>query len=160
MNIVNIAGYRFTGLTNITDWSQQLKSFCEQHLIRGTITLSAEGINLNLAGTLENIDAFTAYLCGFPEFSEMEFKRSYSETIPFRRLRVKLRNELIPVNQPGITFSFEPKYVTPTTLRDWIAEGKVTLIDTRNEFEYQIGTFDGAIDLHLTNFRDFPDFNE
>ena len=72
MGIVNIAGYRFIELTNITDWSQLFRTFCEQHDIRGTITLSAEGININLAGDPDNIDAFAAYLNDFTEFSGME----------------------------------------------------------------------------------------
>lgn len=157
MDIVNIAGYRFVELTNLTTWWDQLRAFCEQAGLKGTITLSVEGININLAGNASQIEQFTTYLDTFSEFEGLKFKVSYSEKVPFRRLRVKIRQELIPVNQPRSTLSYQPKYVAPETLRDWLADGKVTMIDTRNEFEYQMGTFDGAVDMSLQNFRDFPE---
>ena len=155
MRIVNVAGYRFVKLTNLTTWWEQLLSYGEQLHTKGTIILSSEGINVNLAGDDATIRQFTEYLTSFPELSGMQFKYSYSETIPFRRFRVKIKAELIPTDQPEITFSYQPKYLPPTQLCEWLATDSVTVIDTRNEFEYAIGTFDRAVNLHLTNFREF-----
>lgn len=157
MKILNIAGYQFVELSELTAWWETLLAFCQTNEIKGTIILSPEGINLNLAGIESNLHQLTDYLTSFPEFAQMQFKRSYSDNIPFKRLRVKIKRELTPVKQPGITLSYQPKYVSPKQLKAWLAEGKATLVDTRNQFEYQLGTFDNAIDLNMENFNEFPE---
>ena len=164
MSIVNIAGYKFIGLDESTleEWRTQLLMFCQQRSLLGSITLSPEGINLNLAGELEAIDQAESFITSFSEFADLSFKRSFSETVPFRRLRIKFRAELTPTNRPGDAENFDAKYVLPKQFKQWMDDWKqnkkkLTLIDTRNRFEKDIGTFDGAVDLDLVNFREFPE---
>ena len=156
MQVVNIASYKFIALSELDEWREKLLAFCQANQILGTIILSEEGINLNLAARDTDISLFTHFLTQFDVFSDMRFKYSYSENVPFQHMKVKLKSELTPLEQPGISLNFKPKYIKPTRLAQLMKEKKVNLLDTRNRFEYALGTFDGAIDLNLTSFREFP----
>ncbi len=156
--ILNVAAYRFVKLDNLEALREQLKSHAEQNEILGTILLSAEGINLFLAGEESNVRTFMDTLRTFPQFEGLETKDSYCEEQPFRRMLVRLKKEIIAFGIDGI----EPQRRTSPKLpakelKRWLDEGKkVRLLDVRNDYEFDLGTFRGAEVLDLQHFRDFP----
>ena len=163
MPIVNIAAYRFVRLTDLPVWKERFEMKTQTLGLRGTILLAHEGINLFLAGTEEAIDSFVNWLKGLEQFVDIEIKFSRSEFVPFKRMKVKIRNEIIRMNHPSI-HPYEgraPSVDAKTALR-WIEQGKddegnpIVLLDTRNEFEVQAGTFKGAQHWGLKKFTEFP----
>src|SRR5690606_5327696 len=163
MPIVNIAAYRFVRLTDLPVWKERLEMKTQTLGLRGTILLAHEGINLFLAGTEEAIDSFVNWLKGLEQFADIEIKFSRSEFVPFKRMKVKIKNEIIRMIHPSI-HPYEgraPSVDAKTALR-WIEQGKddegnpIVLLDTRNEFEVQAGTFKGAQHWGLKKFTEFP----
>jgi UPF0176 protein len=156
-DIVVAALYKFVTLEDYHDLREPLLEACLQAGTRGTLLLAREGINGTIAGTRDAIDSVLAYLRSDPRLADLEHKESRDDHIPFYRMKVKVKREIVTMGVPGI----DPNervgtYVSP---RDWnalIADPEVTLIDTRNDYEYDIGTFQGALDPHTTNFREFP----
>ncbi len=161
MNYTNIAAYKFVALSSdlVMDLQKQLKKITQEQQIKGTILLSDEGINLFLAGTASAIQVFTEYLCGILPFSDMQFKISQSDFIPFKRMNVRIKKEIIRMNIPEINPSeFTAPYIEPKQLQEWLSENKDTvLLDTRNGFEFDKGTFTNAIRLDMESFSDFPE---
>ncbi|MCC6277908.1 MAG: sulfurtransferase [Oligoflexia bacterium] len=159
-SIANIAFYKFTQLEE----RQSLKEFFESHCgslgIRGTVLLAPEGINANLAGTLDSINQLIDELQTYPWFPGVELKWSFSATIPFKRLLIKLKNEIITVRDDSIVPIKETgAYVEPEELQKWLDDGReVVLLDTRNDFEYAVGTFKGAINPNIERFTQFKDY--
>jgi UPF0176 protein len=155
--ITNIAAYQFVPLDDLPTLREALRREAAAHALKGTILLAHEGINLFLAGSREGIDGFLAGLRARPAFARLETKESLSETQPFRRLLVKLKKEIISLGRPDIDPSRDPApRVSAHELARWLDEGReVVLLDTRNRFEIDHGTFNGAIDLGLSNFRSF-----
>lgn len=156
---LNVAAYKFVTLNNLPDRRVELKQQCQELGLRGTILLSPEGINLFLAGNPVQVRQFLGYLRGQDEFSGLEVKESYSEKIPFRRLLVRLKKEIIPCGLENIRpFERTSPKIAPQELRRWLDEGrKVRLLDVRNNYEIDLGTFRGAEQLNLGHFRDFPE---
>ncbi len=156
--IINIAAYQFADLRNLPDLRIELRDLCNAHSLRGTILLTPEGINMFMAGRQEGIDALLARVRDIPGLAELEAKVSYSEEQPFNRMLVKIKREIIAFGVEGI----EPaKYTSPRItameLKQWLDEGRpVTLLDTRNNFELEVGTFDNAVAIDVDDFRDFP----
>jgi UPF0176 protein len=156
--VVNIAAYRFVALRDLDGRRERLRSICADLDLRGTILLSPEGVNLFLSGRRAAIDGFLAHLERDESLAGMTVKRSLSATQPFARMKVKLKREIIPFGIEGI----DPVRLTapplaPETLRDWLSEGRdLTLLDVRNEYEIEYGTFAGARSLGLDHFRDLP----
>ena len=167
MRIVNLAAYRFVTIDAIDLWRAQLSERCEALGLRGTILLAPEGINLFVAGTPEAAGAFVAYLRGDPlfegKFVDLPFKESFSETQPFRRMLVKRKREIITMKKPAIQpeLGRAPSVDAPT-LKRWLDEGRddegrpVVMLDTRNAFEVDVGTFEDAVDYRITKFSEFP----
>jgi predicted sulfurtransferase len=157
--ILNIAAYRFVSLDLLSERREQLRLRGEFWNLKGTILLSPEGINLFLAGTREGIDGFLTELRTDPIFADLEVKESFSETIPFEEFFVKLKKEIIPFGQPEIDAVLEsgPR-IDPHELKRWLDEGRdFTLLDTRNDYEIDFGTFERATTLKLKHFREFPE---
>ena len=163
-HILNIAAYQFVDLDNLDQRRQALRDICAHLALKGSILLSKEGINLFLAGTEAAIRAFTDYLCTDPLFvalnmRDVTFKESWSDEQPFSRMLVKLKQEIIPLGDASI----RPKAhtapaISPEKLKAWLDEERdFTLLDTRNDYEVRVGTFDAATVLDLQNFRDFPE---
>jgi UPF0176 protein len=159
MTQVIAAFYKFVTLANYSERRQPLLNICQQHQIKGTILLAAEGINATISGTRSSIDAILAYLKADPCFTDLEHKESIAETSPFDRLKVRLKQEIvtfgIPTTNPTETVG---TYVKP---QDWdrlIADPDVLVIDTRNRYEVEIGTFKGAIDPQTDSFTEFPEY--
>jgi UPF0176 protein len=165
---VNIAAYKFVGIPQPTDWTAPLKDKCQQLTLKGTIVLSVEGINLFLAGTRESIDEFLHYLRSdslFQQrFHDIDIKESLSDNQPFRKMVVRVAKEIITMRHPTIRpEGGRALAVDAVTLRQWLEQGhddekrEIVLLDTRNEFEVEFGTFEGAVDLALTKFSEFPE---
>lgn len=168
MRIVNLAGYLFVSLEHCAAWRAPLAARCAALDLRGTILLAPEGINAFIAGPETATREFLTYLREDPlfegRFASLAFKVSYSANQPFQRMRVKLKKEIITMRHPTIRpEAGRAPAVAPPTLKRWLDQGHdddgrpVALLDTRNGFEVDVGTFDGAIDWRLDRFGDFPD---
>ena len=158
---INIAGYKFiaTPLLELETIRHQLKMKAIALEIKGTILLGTEGINLFVAGSAAAIDAYKAFLATMAWYTDLTFKESESQTIPFSRLIVRIKNEIISMGQAQVRPSIKTApYITPETLKQWYDEKRdFVILDTRNDYEVAVGTFDQALDLNIENFRQFPD---
>ena len=161
-SIVNIAAYKFIRWDNLEARRDDLKSLCKQLALRGTVLISGEGINLFLAGMRESIDAFLSHLRQFPELVDIPVKESITDYQPFNRMLVRIKREIVPVGADGVepVPDLAPK-ISPELLKQWLDEKKpLALLDTRNDYEVELGTFENAIDLNIKNFREFPKATE
>jgi UPF0176 protein len=157
--IVVCALYKFVTLDDYQSMKQPLLDFMLKHEVRGTLLLAKEGINGTVAGSRSGIDALLAYLKNDPRLAELSYKESYTENAPFMRSRVKLKREIVTMGVEGI----DPKRVVGTYVKpkDWnqlISEPDVLLVDTRNDYEVQVGTFKHAVNPQTDSFREFPDY--
>lgn len=156
----NVASYKFVNLD--TSWIEELRPSlreqCRNLGLRGTVILSPEGINLFLSGRRDDVSFFQKVITSFKPFEDLHFKISYSADHSFRRMLVKVKREIIPFAVPGIRpSSRSTARVQPAELKQWLDEEReVVLLDTRNDYEVELGTFKGAISLDLEKFRDFP----
>lgn len=156
--ILNISAYKFVGLDRVAERREELLKVCKELRLRGTILLSSEGINLFLAGLPESVRAFVSVLRSDPALADLSTKESYSSTQPFRRMLVRLKKEIIAFGVDGVApeKKTSPK-ISPRQLKEWLDDGRpVRMLDTRNIYEYELGTFDGAEHLHIDHFREFP----
>ena len=169
--ITNIAGYQFHPIDDVEKVFKDTQSICNETHIKGNIFISPEGINLGLASTQSDIDYFLKFLdhkCGL---NNLLLNTTYSDFIPFKRLLIKIRNELVPTkplpdDHPSAKFDkpilneVDPngpkaQYITIDKLKQWLDQGKeITLLDMRNTFEVDLGTFENAIHFNMRNFRD------
>jgi RluA family pseudouridine synthase len=158
VEITNIAAYHFAELADLKPLRQRLLGFCKERGLKGTILLSTEGVNLFVAGESGGIEELLAELRAVPGLEALQPKYSSSAHQPFSRMLVRVKKEIIAFGvegiRPGIRTS--PK-LSPATLKQWLDEGRrVTLLDTRNDYEVKLGTFRGAIPAGIDHFRDFP----
>jgi UPF0176 protein len=161
--IINIAAYKFVGLADLEQRKAEVMSQAQALALKGTVLLTPEGINLFLAGGRLAIDDFLTWLRTDPAFADLEVKYSASEGVPFKKLLVKIKKEIIRMNHPTIRpEAGRAPAIDAHTAARWISEGKddagrpVVLLDTRNDFEVQAGTFTGAINWGLSKFTEFP----
>ena len=155
--VVVAAMYRFVTLDNFKELREPLLAFAMEQGVRGTLLLANEGINGTVAGSREAIDALIAYLRADPRLEALDWKESYHDEVPFLRMKVKLKREIVTLGVPGI----DPNRVVGTYVepKDWnriVDDPEVVLIDTRNDYEVEIGTFKGAVDPKTVTFREFP----
>lgn len=157
--ILNIAFYKFVKLDNLPVRRMMLRARGEALGLKGTILLSEEGINGFLAGSEESIRDLQSELRESREFSDLVFKESVSEEIPFTRMLVKIKKEIIPMGiQTIVPEERTAPRVTPKELKAWLDQGKdFVLLDTRNDYEIKLGTFEKATDFGLQHFRTFPE---
>jgi RluA family pseudouridine synthase len=156
--VVNIAAYRFAQLQELPALRADLLALCRSNQLRGTILLSSEGINLFMAGESTGIEALLARLRLIPGLEQLEAKFSRTAHQPFRRMLVRLKREIIAFGVPGIEPArrTSPK-LSPQQLKAWLDEGRpLTLLDTRNDYEVKLGTFENALPAGVDHFRDFP----
>jgi len=156
--ILNVAAYKFVPLTELAERREQLRDFCVELELRGTILLSPEGINLFVAGDRETVGELLARLQADAEIGALEVKESFSESQPFNRMLVRLKKEIIAFGIEGIDPLNAPSQkISPQALKQWLDEGRpVTLLDTRNDYEVRLGTFSDAVPIGVDHFRDFP----
>lgn len=160
-NIVVAALYKFAKLTDFKALRAPLLEKLMELQICGTLLLAAEGINGTVAGSRSSIDSLLSYLRSDPRLADLEHKESYCETQPFYRTKVKLKKEIVTMGIADIDpTSLVGKYVNPQQWNDLIADPEVLVVDTRNNYEVDIGTFKNAINPSTTNFREFPKFVE
>lgn len=157
--IVVCALYRFVRLENFEALREPLLALMEQYDVRGTLLLANEGVNGTIAGSREGIDAVVAWLRSDERLAPLDTKESLHDELPFRRCKVKLKKEIVTLGVEGI----DPNRVVGTYVepKDWnalISDPDVVLIDTRNQYEVDVGTFEGAISPVTDTFRQFPDY--
>jgi UPF0176 protein len=157
--IVVAALYRFVRLPDHAALREPLLDQMQGHGVRGTLLLASEGINGTIAGPREGIDTVLGYLRSQPALAELTHKESYCDAMPFRRTKVRLKKEIVTMGVEDIDpIHAAGTYVKPEDWNDLIADPDVTLIDTRNDYEVELGTFEGAIDPHTASFREFPEY--
>lgn len=155
------AFYHFTNLPDYESMRTPLKKFCDAHQLKGTILLAQEGINSTIAGSREAIDALLVHLRNDARLQNLEHKESYCQGIPFQRMKVRLKKEIVTLGVPNIDPRHRVgKYVDPKEWNALITDPDVIVIDTRNNYEVEFGTFKGAINPHLETFGEFPQYVE
>ena len=157
--IVVAALYKFVHLPDFAERREPILDYCVTQGIKGTILLAEEGINGTIAGSRAAIDAVLTFLRSDPRLTDLEHKESIADTHPFERMKVKLKQEIVPLGVPEIDPNQKVgTYVTPEEWNEIISDPDVVVIDTRNDYEVQIGTFKGAINPQTKAFREFPDY--
>jgi len=163
MQILNIAAYKFVSLEGLEELQAAVRDALHARAIRGTVLLAGEGINLFLAAPSGDIHDFLAWLRLDARFRDLETKESWSHAQPFRKLLVKIKPEIIRMNHPAIQpASGRAPAVNAATLKRWLDTGHddagrpVVTLDTRNDFEADVGTFRNAIDWRIAKFTEFP----
>lgn len=162
--ILNISTYRFTVLDDLPALREHLWAAADARQLKGTVLLAAEGINLFLAGPEQAVrDWLQAAGQADTRLALLDPKESWSPEQPFKRLKVKVKAEIIRMDMPAIRPQAQrAPAVSPATLRRWLDQGHddagrpVVTLDTRNGFEVDAGAFEGAIDWRLNKFSDFP----
>lgn len=151
--------YKFVELENYQELREPLLALMEAHGVHGTLLLASEGINGTVAAKREGIDTLLAWLNSEPRLTGIVYKESYSDSQPFNRTKVKLKKEIVTLGVECI----DPRHVVGTYVkpRDWndlIADPEVFVVDTRNDYEIEIGTFKRAVNPNTDTFREFPDY--
>ena len=154
---VTCALYKFVALPNYGSIRHPLLKVMTDNKVFGTLLLASEGINGTISSTREGIDAVLSWLDQQPGLDNIDTKESWDTEIPFYRTKVKLKKEIVTMGVEGI----DPKqvvgtYVKPKDWNDLISDPDVVLVDTRNDYEVEIGTFKGAMDPQTASFREFP----
>ena len=164
--ILNIAAYRFVRIDDADALAASIRVECEARCLRGSVLVAPEGLNLFLAGAEGVVRGFLAWLRADPRFAAIVVKESWSTTVPFARLKVKRKAEIIAFRRdhasPLVSAERAPS-VPPETLRRWIEQGhddagrRLVLLDTRNREEFGFGSFAGALTLPIDNFTELPE---
>ena len=161
--ILNIAAYKFVAIDDALPLRDELRARSHALGLMGTILLAPEGINLFLAGAADAVRGFVAFLHADARFADLETKESWSAAQPFRRMLVKVKREIIRMDHPAIQpAAGRAPGVEAQTLKRWLDQGHddagqpIVLLDTRNAFEVDHGTFEGAIDWRIEKFTEFP----
>jgi len=153
--------YKFARLDDFEQMQQPLKDCMASVDARGTILLAREGINGTICGSQLGIDKILDFLAADERLGVIDHKLSYSEEMPFKRLKVKLKKEIVTLGVADIDPTFSVgTYVAPSEWNALISDPDVVLIDTRNNYEYEIGSFKGAINPNTESFREFPNYTK
>ncbi len=149
--------YRFARFENPVALRAPLLSACEAQGVKGTVLLAGEGINGTIAGTADAIDTVLGHIRALPGCADIDVKYSTAETLPFHRMKVRLKREIVTMGQPDIDpLAGVGHYVAPSDWNALIDRPDTILIDTRNAYEVKIGSFSGAIDPETASFSEFP----
>ena len=151
--------YHFTRFDDPESLRAPLQALCEEQGVRGTLLLAGEGINGTIAGSDEGIQAVLDHIRALPGCADLEVKESRADRMPFYRSKVRLKKEIVTMGQPDLDpVDGVGTYVAPEDWNALISDPDTILIDTRNDYEVQIGTFEGAIDPETKSFREFPEW--
>ncbi|WP_412058273.1 rhodanese-related sulfurtransferase [Bartonella sp. DGB2] len=149
--------YCFARFTRYKQLQAPLRALCQAAGIKGTLLLAREGINGTVAGKAEDIACLVAFITEQPELAAPEIKYSYASKMPFRRMKVRLKQEIVTMGVEEVDpLQAAGTYVPPQDWNALIQDPETIVIDTRNDYECAIGTFAGAIDPHIKTFRAFP----
>ena len=158
LEFLNVAGYKFEPLENLDSLIPEFQNKCDELGLKGSVYLSPNGINFSIAGTKKNINTYIEFMEEDSRFRDIPLKKTFSETQPFRRMKVRLKKEIISLGRDDI----DPReltgdYISPRELFEmYETKEDVIVLDTRNEYETRVGLFENAVDLQLDTFRDFP----
>ena len=153
------AFYKFVSLPDLPLKQVSLRVQCQEQGILGTILLATEGINGTIAGSAEAIESIIAYIHSDPCLADLEYKQSYSDTPPFKRLKVKLKKEIVSLGVNGVDPNHQVgTYVNPQDWNALLSDPDIVVIDTRNKFEVDIGSFKDALNPQIATFHDFPEY--
>ena len=155
--IIVCALYKFVSLENYRALQAPLRQFMQDHHVRGTLILADEGINGTVAASRQGVDALLNWLRQDSRLADLDCKESFTDTLPFKRAKVKIRKEIVTLGVPGI----DPRhsvgtYLDPTEWNQLLADPDVLLVDTRNDYEYQVGSFRNAVNPQTVSFRELP----
>jgi len=158
MDILNIAAYRFVALDRLPSLRGDMESRCKALRLKGSVLIAGEGINLFLAGAAADVETWLGALRPDARLASIEVKRSWSAKQPFERLLVKIKREIVTMRRPEIDPARAPApRLAPQELKRWLDQGRdIVLLDTRNRFEVDLGTFENSLSLGLKSFSDFP----
>lgn len=160
-DIVVAAFYHFTPFEDLPALRESLLAQLSAHDLKGTVLLAPEGVNGTLAGSREGIDAALEALRALPNSRTLEHKESHAESMPFTRLKVRLKKEIVTMKVPGVDpASIVGTYVAPEDWNSLITDPDTVVIDARNDFEVKMGTFEGAINPETTSFSELPQWLE
>ena len=162
--ILNIAAYLFVSLEDLPGLRTKILEQCNLLQLKGTILLTSEGINMFLAGKEKELRNFLEWLRSDPRFKTTEVKESWSEDQPFKKMLIKLKREIIRMNHPTIRpEEGRANFIAPKKLQEWLDRGTddlgrpVVMVDTRNAFEVEYGTFNNALHFNIQKFTEFPE---
>lgn len=151
--------YKFASLPDFRELKPGLLACCEAHGVKGMILLAEEGVNGTIAGPRDGVDAVLAHLRSDDRLTDLEHKESASADQPFLRMKVRLKKEIVSLGVPGTNPNERVgQYVSGREWNELIADPEVLLVDTRNDYEVELGTFEGAIDPKTKTFREFPEY--
>ena len=161
---LNIAAYKFISIDDTLDIRPRFQAVCKELDLKGTILITPEGINLFLAGLRASVEQFLAWLRTDERFTDIQVKESYADEQSFKRMLVKVKPEIITMRMPLV----QPEKgrapaVEPAMLKRWLDQGHddagkpVVMLDTRNAFEVDVGTFDHTVDYRIDKFSEFPE---
>lgn len=157
MTILNISAYKFICLEKLPTLQQALQYEGKRLQIKGTILLAPEGINLMLAAPAAALKEFVTFIKQDARFADLWLKESVSATIPFEKFKVRIKPEIITMDPSINPAEQTATHLEPREFKRWLDEQKeVVVLDTRNTYEINVGTFDNAIDVNIEHFRDFP----
>ena len=160
MNLIVVCAlYKFVTLENFQGLRQPLHNVLEANQVRGTLLLANEGINGTIAGSRAGINNVLNWLRNDPRLSDIDYKESFTDSMPFNRAKVKLKKEIVTLGVEGI----DPKrvvgtYVSPADWNQLISDPEVFVVDTRNDYEFKVGTFKNAVNPNTESFREVPRF--
>ncbi|KGF72077.1 hypothetical protein DO97_12500 [Neosynechococcus sphagnicola sy1] len=159
MSAVVATFYKFVRLADFAEKQQPLLTFCQEQAVKGTILLAAEGINGTIWGTPQAVTAVLDWLRSDLRLHDLVPKIANCQVSAFERMKVRLKQEIVTLGIPEVDPSHQVgTYVSPQNWNDLITDPDVTVIDTRNDYEVNIGSFEGAIDPQTQSFRDFPEY--
>ncbi len=151
--------YRFCRLERFEELRAPLAAFCCGHGIKGTLLLAHEGINGTVAGSETAVAELVAYLDAQPELAGIDVKYSQAAEMPFHRMKVRLKREIVTMGVEGIDpLESVGTYVMPSEWNELVSDPDTIVIDTRNDYEVALGTFKGAVDPRTATFREFPEW--
>ena len=151
--------YQFARFDDPKTLRAPLLALCEANGVRGTLLLAREGINGTIAGSDSGVEAVLDHIRTLPDCDAIEVKESRAEGLPFHRTKVRLKKEIVTMGQPDLDpLAGVGTYVAPEDWNALISDPDTIVIDTRNDYEVQIGSFEGAIDPQTTSFREFPEW--
>ena len=151
--------YKFVGLPDHAALQAPLQAVCLAHRVKGLVLLAPEGINGGLSGAAADVQAVLDHLRQDPRLADLVPRTSWAEHALYHRMKVRLKKEIVTMGMPGVDPALMAgTYVAPQDWNALIADPAVVLIDTRNEYEVALGTFEGAINPHIDNFSQLPDW--
>jgi len=159
-DVVIVAFYKFVHLPDFKERQSKLLEFCKSQGVKGSILLASEGINGTIAGSRDGIDTVLNHLHADEVFADLEHKESFADFIPFGKMKVRLKTEIVHLGMTEIDPATQQvgTYVDPKEWNELILDPEVVVIDTRNDYEFEVGTFQRALNPETKSFGEFPEY--